>query len=484
MIAPARRISYQLLLQIATTDAHSDDLLRSPDVDALSAQDRGLTTTLVLGTLRWQLALDARIRELLARPEAKLSAEAATALRMGAYQLLYLDRVPAHAVIHDAVELVKHGEERGAAGMVNAVLRKIQGTGRRVQGTERRSAFGDPRSEEARSAHPAWMVERWVRRYGAEAAEAICRWDQEPAGTALRVDPNAEFDDLETEPGYFLAAARHVVRGDIAKSAAVREGRARIQDEASQLVAEVLASWPSRRTRFAPDDELSSGSTAGGGSEKNGKGLRVLDLCAAPGGKTAVFAERLPEAEITAVDVSRKRLDAMRKRMPESLARRMQFEVADATKMELQAEWDLILCDVPCSGTGTMARNPEIRLRVTEADLKRQHARQVAILRAGLRGLKAGGRLVYSTCSLEPEENEGVTSEVLAAAEGFSLVPVTAVLDQLAASGVVTAEGRERLRSATEGNYLRTLPGIHPCDGFFAAVIERTQEPGNRDWLY
>ena len=139
MIAPARRISYRILLQMATTtEAHSDDWLRSPEVDALSAQDRALTTTLVLGTLRWQLALDARIRELLARPEAKLSAEAATSLRMGAYQLLHLDRVPAHAVIHDAVELVKQSKERGAAGMVNAVLRKIQ-----------RSALSVQRSEEA-----------------------------------------------------------------------------------------------------------------------------------------------------------------------------------------------------------------------------------------------------------------------------------------------------------------------------------------------
>ncbi len=218
-------------------------------MDALSAQDRALTTTLVLGTLRWQLALDARIRELLARPEAKLSAEAETSLRMGAYQLLHLDRVPAHAVIHDAVELVKQSKERGAAGMVNAVLRKIQRTALSVQ-----------RSEEARPAHPAWMVERWVRRYGTEAAEAICRWDQEPASTALRADPNAKFDDLETGPGYFLAAARHVVRGDVAKSAAVREGRARIQDEASQLVGEIAA-----------------GAVCGAG--------RALDLCAAPGGK-------------------------------------------------------------------------------------------------------------------------------------------------------------------------------------------------------
>ena len=453
-VAPARRISYRILLQIATTDAHSDDLLQSPDVDALSAQDRALTTMLVLGTLRWQLALDARIRDLLARPEAKLSAEAATALRMGAYQLLYLDRVPAHAVIHDAVELVKHGEERGAAGMVNAVLRKVQRTALSVQ----RSGAGRPGGGASRginlaqSAHPAWMVERWVRRYGTGAAGAICRWDQEPANTALRVDSKAEFDDLETEPGYFLAAARHVVRGDIAKSAAVREGRARIQDEASQLVAEVLAVQ-----------------AAGEGDPT----LRVLDLCAAPGGKTAILAERLPEAEIMAVDVSRTRLDTMRKRMPEPLAGRIRFEAADATKMELQPEWDRILCDVPCSGTGTMARNPEIRLRVTEADLGRQHARQVAILRAGLRGLKVGGRLVYSSCSLEREENEAVVAEVLGAVQGFAVVAVAAILDQLAERGVVTAEGRERLRSATEGDFLRTLPGVHPCDGFFAAVIER-----------
>ena len=156
-------------------------------MDGLSTQDRGLTTTLVLGTLRWQLALDARIREFLARPEATLAPETATALRMGAYQLLYLDRVPAHAVLNDSVELVKRGKERGAAGMVNAVLRKMQRSGLRVQGTEQRSALSAQRSEEPRLAHPAWMVERWVRRYGTEAAEAICRWDQEPAGVSLRV---------------------------------------------------------------------------------------------------------------------------------------------------------------------------------------------------------------------------------------------------------------------------------------------------------
>ncbi|HEX4308825.1 MAG TPA: 16S rRNA (cytosine(967)-C(5))-methyltransferase RsmB [Acidobacteriaceae bacterium] len=452
MIAPARRISYHILLQIASSDAHSDELLRSPEVDALSAQDRHLTTTLVLGTLRWQLTLDARIQDLLARPEMKLSAEVATTLRMGAYQLLYLDRVPAHAVINDSVELVKFGKERGAAGMVNAVLRKIQ----RSEFSDQRSANQKPEARAplaaeiaARWAHPAWMVERWVRWYGLEAAEAICRWDQEAAGVSLRVgDGVAEWGGIETEPGAFLVAARRVVRGDVARSEAFREGRLRIQDEGSQLIG-----------------ELTAAATPGAD--------RVLDACAAPGGKTLVLAERLPGAEITAVDVSRGRLDAMRTRMQGAMVERIRFEVADVTKLEPKLEWDLILCDVPCSGTGTMARNPEIRLRVTEEDLARQHKRQAAILRAGLRGLKVGGRLVYSSCSLEPEENEQVVQKVLASAPEFRVVPVEEILDRLADRGVVTPEGRERLRTATEGDFLRTLPGVHPCDGFFAAVLTR-----------
>jgi len=434
---------------MATSEAHSDGLLRSADVDALAERDRHLTTTLVLGTLRWQLALDARIQPLV-HARAELSPAVATALRMGAYQLLHLDRVPAHAVIHDSVELVKRGQERAAAGLVNAVLRRISTEGRFAL------AAADAASAEGLSAawaHPVWMVERWVRRYGLEAAAAICRWDQEAPAPTIRLGAKESVDGVTTEPGTFLAAARRVVRGDLRSAAAPGLAPIRIQDEGSQLVAEIAA--------------------AGGSAAR-----RVLDACAAPGGKTMILAERMPEATITAVDVSAKRLEAMELAvraggLTVDGQERMRFEVADAAKLDLQPEWDRILCDVPCSGTGTMARNPEIRLRLDVADLGRQHVRQVAILRAALAGLAPGGRLVYSTCSLEPEENENVVEEVLQGVTAARVAPVAGILDELTERGVVTAEGRKRLRPATEGPYLRTVPGVQACDGFFAAVLEK-----------
>ena len=459
VIAPARRLAFRILTHIDAGDAHSDALLRSPEVDALSAPDRHLTTMLVLGTLRWQLALDARIRPLLARPDARLPPEAATALRLGAYQLLHLDRVPAHAVLHDSVELVKRGNDPGAAGMVNAVLRKIQSTSHRPQPAEAHSAA----ELAAHWAHPSWMVERWVRSWGLQASQVICQWDQEPPPLTVRADPWQTFPGLTTEPGAFLSCARRVVRGDPGGSAPLRAAHIRIQDEASQLVAEILAAAavPDARTQPA-----------------SAQPLRVLDLCAAPGGKTAILAERLPASRITAVDVSRQRVlaaqSALRAANPDpTQPSHVRWQVADATRLPLEAEYDAILCDVPCSGTGTLARNPEIRLRLTEDDLPRQADRQRAILRSGLAGLRPGGRLVYSTCSLEPEENEQVIESVLEEMSGARLVPVSEVFNTLLERAILTPEGRERLRTAVAGPYLRTLPGLHPCDGFFAALLER-----------
>lgn len=445
MIAPARRVAYAILLRMDSTDAHSDELLRSPEVDGLSAQDRALATTLVLGTLRWQLSLDEQIRPLLVRPGARLKPEVATALRMSVYQLRYLDRVPAHAVIHDGVELVKESRERGAAGLVNAVLRKIAAS----RPAKSPAQFTTPQEIAAAFAHPQWMVERWAHHYGLAITEAICRWDQEPAGATLRLGgPEAAVPGVELAPGTFLTHARRVMSGDAGRSEAVRGGRVRIQDEASQLVAEIAVA-------------------AAAGAQ------RVLDTCAAPGGKMAILADQLPHAAITAVDVSRKRLDSMKRLLSAQKYQRLRFEIADAAKLQLKPEFGLILCDVPCSGTGTMQRNPEIRVRLSELDLARQQKRQAAILQAALAGLAPGGVLVYSTCSLEPEENETVIERVINKVDGFTLQPVRPVLDQLTQRGVVTAAGRVLLESAVKGLFLHTIPGVHPCDGFFAAILAR-----------
>lgn len=445
MIAPARAAAFQILLKVSSTDAHSDDLLRGPQVDALSAQDRALATTLVLGTLRWQLKLDQQIHPLLARPSAKLALAIETALRLGAYQLLYLDRIPAHAAIGESVELAKQAGETFASGMVNAVLRKLARMPREAESI----SAGTAAQIAAAYAHPQWMVKRWARVYGIETAAAICRSDQEPAVTHLRLlHPDAEQslakEGVELEPGEFLASARRVVSGDVQRSAAFQKGWIRIQDEGSQLVAELA-----------------------------GHGRKILDTCAAPGGKTAILAERNPEAKITAYDASRRRLDAMR-RLFNADADRIHFEVQDATMSNLHAEYDLILCDVPCTGTGTIGRNPEIRFRVNEEEIARQQARQRTILTRSLSGLAPGGRLLYSTCSLEAEESEGVVKESLAQQPGFHIVPLEGEVERLQREGILHAEGAAKLRdSELRHGFLRTIPGIDMCDGFYAALLER-----------
>ncbi len=445
MIAHARAVAFQILNEVSQTDAHSDELLRSRQVDTLTAQDRALTTTLVLGTLRWQMKLDAHIRPLLARPDARLAPAVETALRLGAYQLLCLDRIPAYAAIGESVELTKQVGETHAARMVNAVLRRLA---RLPRESANQKAANAAQIADA-YAHPAWMVERWTRAYGLEAAEAICKLNQEPAAISIRLlDPNAERDLTDDgvilEQGEFLTAARRVVEGEIVRSQVSQNGRVRIQDEGSQLVAELA-----------------------------GCGSNILDTCAAPGGKTAILAERNPEAKITAWDISKRRLEAMRRTFA-PIGEGLHLEVHDVTAMKLQPEYDLILCDVPCTGTGTIGRNPEIRFRVGEAEIARQHARQVKILSSALAGLTPQGRLLYSTCSLESEENEAVVAECLDMYPGFSAGTLNDDIGALAAKGIITGDGSARLGdSALNKRFLRTIPGVHNCDGFFAALLTR-----------
>ncbi len=358
------------------------------------------------------------------------------ALRLGAYQLLFLDRIPAHAAVNDSVELAKQADGVQMAGLTNAVLRRIMRERATLQGVR----------SDAAAAYPRWLVQRWRTRFGEAEAKQICAFGQEPPPATFRISPGSETEaiDQTMEPGAFLTGARRLRKGVPGPEPSRGTGNlVRMQDEASQLVAELAA--------------LHAGPT-------------ILDCCAAPGGKTAILAERNPDSVLTAMDVSAARLRIMQRRLPWSS--NLRFVSDDATTLAPGATWDTILCDVPCSGTGTLARNPEIRSRLDEASLARQAERQRAILASGLRALRPGGRLVYSTCSLEAEENEQVVEAVLAAHPAATLEPIAPALDALLAGGILTEPGHARLlATALAGPYLRTVPGFHPCDGFFAALL-------------
>jgi 16S rRNA (cytosine967-C5)-methyltransferase len=451
-ISPARKAAFEVLLSLERGPRHSDDLLRGRSVDALSAADRNLATALVLGVLRWQILIDHQLRPLLKRPGAKLDAEVIIALRMGAFQLWFLDRVPAHAAIDESVELAKQAGHRFAARMVNAVLRRVP----RFSSLDERSA-----ALTAEQAHPQWLVERWTTAYGLEAARAICRHGQEEPRLTVRVagsEVDAELDSagIRLEPGELLTRARTVLAGDLRASEVFRAGRVRIQDEGSQVIGEIGA--------FADRDLVQS-------REK------ILDACAAPGGKTLIMAERNPQAQIVACEASPKRLEAMRERLA-GHGSKIECRLADAAALEEDSVYDVVLADVPCSGTGTLGRNPEIRHRLRLEYLPRHAERQRAILRGALRAVRPGGRVVYSTCSLEPEENEQVVEAILAENPNHSQVSLAQRIDDLRRRGVLTDSGVERLRrSLTPEGALRLLPGAAPSrastDGFFVALIER-----------
>jgi 16S rRNA (cytosine967-C5)-methyltransferase len=393
---------------------HSDLLLRSKPVEGLSALDKNLATTLVMGVLRWQLVLGQRIRETLTKSNSQLAEAVQISLELGALQLLLLDRIPAHAAIFESVELVRQSGNQYAVGMTNAVLRKLS-QGRKLDAAD------------AAAAHPAWLVERWMSAYGREIAEAICRYDQLPPPTTIR----HQAEGLQLEEGAFVTCAYRIISGEV-------KAGIRIQDEGSQLIAELA-----------------------------GRGAEILDCCAAPGGKTAILAERNPGASITACDISPSRLKAMQRSLH---GQGIVFRVLDATQLPFQKQFDLVLCDAPCSGTGTLARNPEIKHRLTLKDLDRHHERQVRLLRSAMGALREGGKLIYSTCSLEAEENEAVVAEALEREKGFHLQPWGEQIRSLEREGVLRIGTAERICA---GDFVRTFPGLYPGDGFFAACLLR-----------
>jgi 16S rRNA (cytosine967-C5)-methyltransferase len=451
-VSPARSAAFDILIRVERESSYASELLHSRTYDRLSLVDHSLATELVMGVLRWRSLLDLQIAESSAQPLSKLDLEVLTALRLALYQLRWLDRIPARAAINESVELVKRARKRSAGPFVNAVLRKLASTvsGRPLSQSMPTAMSADDMA--ASSAHPRWLIERWIQEYGLDLVRRICEYDQSVPVTTIRIRHSEAEDQIKAEgielaPGDLLSSARRVLRGDITKTAAFLAGLCVIQDEASQLVASLV-----------------------------GIGANILDCCAAPGGKTAAIADRNSNAAIAAVDLHPHRARLLRKLLTahrsstEAPTQHIQVIAADARSLPFATNFDRVLADVPCSGTGTLARNPEIKWRLTPEDLADLQFRQVAILNSALAQVAERGRLIYSTCSLEKEENEDVVEISLAKNPTFRIVDCRIQLEQLQQDGELIWQD---LSSLTRGPYLRTLPGIQPCDGFFAAILEK-----------
>ncbi len=461
-ISQARTIAFDVLLRVAKQNAYADDVLRALLNESVKTEDAGLATELALGVLRWQRLLDFLIDRYLKKPADVTDAEVRIALRLGFYQLYFLDRVPAHAAVQESVELVKRARKRSAANLVNAILRKAAKERRDdISPPDAVAHLLPPETSHAdrmgiRYSHPTWMVERWIRTYGEERTRNLLQANNHvPALSGYLLDPKKEDEArlllrnarTSIQPGRLLRDAWVLEGGNPSACAAVRDGWIALQDEASQAVARLLAVEP-RQT--------------------------VLDLCAAPGGKTLLLARAAGEqGRVIAADLHANRVRAMKERFERAGVRNVETFVLDGAETlpnskPFEQTFDRILVDVPCSGTGTLARHPEIRWKLRAADISDLHSRQVGLLRNALRHLSEGGRLVYSTCSLEPEENESVVREVLlAAGSEFQIAdPRIAIKDSLQDSvsveSVINAKG-----------FFHTFPGEHGTDGFFGVAIER-----------
>lgn len=433
----AREISF-LVLNRVSAGAYPESLIER-HLPSLDERDRGLCTELVYGVLRWQIRLDWIIDGFSKIKSGKLEHTVLNALRLGAYQLLFLSKIPPSAAINSSVDLIKR-EGQKKAGFVNAVLRNID---------RQRGSIKYPSEKDAARhisvfySHPEWLVKRWIERYGVEETGRICKADQQVPPVVLRVNTllttrEKLINELGHE-GYEAAPARYSPDGVVLVSRGrlnPDDPRFYIQDEASQLVSLLLSPKP---------------------------GERVLDACSAPGGKTTHLAQLMKnKGEIYALDRYQARLRTVRK-----TASRLGIDIiktiaADAAEpLPFDTQFDAILIDAPCSGLGVLRRSPDIKLHRKESDIAELSKLQKRIL-ANVSGyLKPGGRLVYSTCTLEPEETDEVVSEFLRENPRFEKEGVCGYLLPIGCSELAGTSGE-----------LRTHPQLG-VDSFYGARILR-----------
>lgn len=434
-VSPARLAAFEILSKVKE-GAHASVLLAEMP-DGGRQDDRALTHELVLGVLRWQRWLDCLIEYYAGRAVANVDLAVRIALELGLYQLRFLSRVPASAAVNESVKLVRTARLRSAESFVNAVLRRAT----REPQYDPTVGVADPLERLAiESSHPTWLIERWARAFGLEETRAFALANNQPAPVAFRIVPtmanSAEVLDQ------LRASSASLVPSQIAKGAwritgaggLLRDlseaGKIYVQDEASQLVGEVLAAQT---------------------------GDRVLDVCAAPGGKTSQIAASA-QMEVIAGDLHEKRLNTVRKTVRLHGLENVEGVVLDGRQAMpfSESSFDRVLVDAPCSGTGTLRHNPEIRWRISAEDVRDLAKRQKQILLNASRLVRTGGRLVYSTCSVEPDENEAVVRDFMAESNQFEYVDLAAESGRAGASGAI-----------------RIWPHRDGADGFFITAFSR-----------
>ncbi len=426
-ISPSRLAAFEILEKIELERAFSSNLLPIYE-ESLSEKDRALCHELTLGTLRRQIYLD-RVIELFSKSK-KLDIPVLIALRLGLYQLLFLDRVPDYSAINESVELVKQSKKRSASGMVNAILR-------RATREEPVLKFRDEIEQvSVETSHPRWLIDRWIAQFGAVEAFEIAAGNNSVPQVAFRRTNNHHelVDDLpSTHPSEFVDACLLADRITPELRHLEQKHAIYFQDEASQMVAASI--------------ELKSGD-------------KFLDVCASPGSKSTAIAinSHSSTANVIAGDISDRRIDFLRKNCEDQGVSDVSLVQYDAVVDLPFAEnsFDSVLVDAPCSGTGTIRHNPEIRYNLRPADLKDLPDKQLKILRNASNMVKGGGVLVYSTCSLEHDENEAVCEAFLALCTDFI------VSKPLVPERLIDRDG-----------FARTFPHRDNMDGFFIAAFQK-----------
>jgi len=437
MISPARRLCYSILLGIETRGLFSDDALHSKEIEHLDLRDRHLTTEIVYGTLRWRGLLDYVLSDASARPWEDVAVGAKILLRMSFYQMWRMDRIPQHALVHDAVEIAKRKLGRSVSGYINGVLRNLA---RRRPHENRR--FTEKAPDWIQVSFPRWLWERYAARYGtAGARDYALALNLRPIA-ALRL---VKTTDKSRRPDSGVVPSDLVPNAMIQKGSSCRKSRAagnsfrsQFQDEASQLIPHLLG---------APSPKQ-----------------RIWDACAAPGGKSAILCAQYGNSgQVVSSDIHFERTRRLTALLKVAGFSKTDILIADARQSPpFRGCFDAVLADVPCSGLGTLRRNPEIKWNFNPDRFGLLNHTQKQILEGVAQAVRPGGYLLYSTCSTEPEENEEVIAVFLQNHPEFNLERPTYP------PGIDAWIGADHM--------VRTFPSTRLWDGFFAALMVRQRD--------